>query len=50
MGLLVSNFCQKDEDYLDDIQFLSSCERDLVIFERTAREFEAQSGSYCPET
>ena len=43
-GLLISNFSQKDEDYMDDIQFLSSSERDLVIFDTTARQFEAQSG------
>ena len=29
---------------MDDIQFLSSSERDLVIFDTTARQFEAQSG------
>ena len=44
-GLLVSNFNQKDEDYMDDVQFVSGDEQDLVIFNRTFREFEAQSGA-----
>ena len=43
-GLVVSNFTQKDEDYMDDIQFLSSSEGDLVVFNQTAQQFEAQSG------
>ena len=43
-GLVVSNFVQKDEDYMDDIQFLSSCEGDLVTFDMVVRQFEAQSG------
>ena len=43
-GLVVSNFVQKDEDYMDDIQFLSSHEEDLVTFNLIVKQFEAQSG------
>ena len=45
VGLEVSNFNQKDEDYMDDIQFLSSNEEDLVTFNRVFRQYEAQSGA-----
>ena len=45
VGLKVSNFNQKDEDYMDDIQFLSSNKEDLVTFNRVFRQYEAQSGA-----
>ena len=44
-GLLVTNFNQKDEDYMDDVQFVSENEQDLVTFNTTFRQFEAQSGA-----
>ena len=44
-GLQVSNFIQKDEAYMDDIQFLSSNEEDLVTFNRVFQQFEVQSGA-----
>ena len=44
-GLLVTNFNQKDEDYMDDVQFVSGDEQDVVIFNTTFSEYEAQSGA-----
>ena len=43
-GLVISNFKQLDEDYLDDIQFLSSSQQDLVIFDAVVQQFGALSG------
>ena len=43
-GLVISNFRQLDEDYMDDIQFLSSSQQDLVIFDTVVQQFGALSG------
>jgi hypothetical protein len=44
VGLEVTNFTQKYEDYMDD-QFVSSNPEDLVVFNRVFRCYEAQSGA-----
>ena len=44
-GLFVSKLVQKDEDYCDDLNFLSEFESDLLIIERTFVRFEAVSGA-----
>ena len=44
-GLQVTNFKQKDTNYIDDTQFLSSDVRDLVTFDSVMLKFEAQSGA-----
>jgi hypothetical protein len=44
-GLQVTNFYQKDEDYMDDIQFVSSSLQDLVIFNNIFHKYEQQSGA-----
>ena len=43
-GLPISNFRQLDEDYMDDIQFLSSNEQDLVTFDMVVQQFGRMSG------
>ena len=45
VGLLVTDFFQKDTSYLDDIQILSGDERDLITFEIVMKRFEQQSGA-----
>ena len=45
VGLLFTNFFQKDTSYLDDIQILSGDERDLVTFDIVMKRFELQSGA-----
>ena len=44
-GLQVSNFMQKDVDYMDDSHILSEDVHDLVIFNKIMIQFEAQSGA-----
>ena len=44
-GLFISNFAQKDEDYCDDLNFLSEVESDLDIIDTTFRRFESVSGA-----
>ena len=44
-GLFVSTQVQKDEDYCDDLHFLSEHESDLVVIEKTFLRFEAVSGA-----
>ena len=39
-GLCVSSVVQKDEDYCDDLNFLSEFDSDLPIIDRTFRRFE----------
>ena len=45
VGLLNTNFFQKDTSYFDDIAVLSGDERDLITFETVMKRFEAQSGA-----
>ena len=49
-GLKLTNFRQKDEDYMDDIQFVSSNIQDLVIFNNIFLKFELQSGAMLSRT
>lgn len=44
-GLQVTNFKQKDVDYMDDSHLLSGDTEDLVIFNNIMLKFEAQSGA-----
>ena len=44
-GLQVTNFMQKDVDYMDDTHILSEDTRDLEIFNKIMLKFEAQSGA-----
>ena len=44
-GLQVTNFSQKDVDYMDDVQFVSGNVKDLATFDRIMLKFEAQSGA-----
>ena len=44
-GLFVSTQVQKDEDYCDDLNFLSEHESDLLVIENTFLRFEAVSGA-----
>ena len=44
-GLFVSTLVQKDEDYCDDLNFLSESEQDLLIIENVFERFEAVSGA-----
>ena len=44
-GLTVTNFDQLDEDYCDDIEFISSDILDLVKFDKVMRKFEVTSGA-----
>ena len=44
-GLCVSNLVQKDDDYCDDLNFLSEVENDLVVIENTFSRFESVSGA-----
>ena len=44
-GLFVSTQVQKDEDYCDDLNFLSEHESDLSVIENTFLRFEAVSGA-----
>ena len=45
VGLLITNFFQKDKSYFDDIAVLSGDERDLITFETVMRRYEAQLGA-----
>ena len=45
VGLLVTNFYQKDTTYLDDFELISGDEQDLVTFEKVMKRYEAQSGA-----
>ena len=49
-GLKLTNFQQKDEDYMDDIQFISSDVQDLVVFNNIFMKFELQSGAMLSRT
>ena len=44
-GLTISSFVQKDEDYCDDLNFLSESEGDLLIIEEIFVAFENISGA-----
>ena len=44
-GLFVSSLTQKDEDYCDDLNFLSESEADLLIIESIFVRFETVSGA-----
>ena len=44
-GLCVSSLVQRDEDYCDDINFVSEEEHDLVIVEDIFTRFESVSGA-----
>ena len=44
-GLSISSFVQKDEDYCDDLNFLSESEDDLIIIEGIFVKFENISGA-----
>ena len=44
-GLSMSSFVQKDEDYCDDLNFLSESESDLVIIDDIIVKFENISGA-----
>ena len=44
-GIKISNFKQKDTDYMDDTQIMSSDPQDLVVFNQVMVKFEAQSGA-----
>ena len=44
-GLFVSTQVQKDEDYCDDLNFISEHESDLPVIENTFLRFEAVSGA-----
>ena len=44
-GLFVSSVLQKDDDYCDDLNFLSEFESDLPIIENTFERFESVSGA-----
>ena len=44
-GLSMSSFVQKDEDYCDDLNFLSESESDLVIIDDIFVKFENISGA-----
>ena len=44
-GLCVSNLVQKDDDYCDDLNFLSEVEHDLVVIENIFSRFESVSGA-----
>ena len=44
-GLCVSNLVQKDEDYCDDLNFVSEVENDLVIIDNIFTRFESVSGA-----
>ena len=44
-GLFVSTLVQKDEDYCDDLNFLSEHESDLLVIENTFTRFESVSGA-----
>ena len=45
VGLLITNFFQKDTRYFDDIAVLSADERDLKTFDIVMKWYEAQSGA-----
>ena len=45
IGLKMSSFIQKDEDYYDDLNFLSESENDLVVIEEIFLKFENVSGA-----
>ena len=44
-GLSMASFSQKDEDYCDDLNFLSECEDDLITIEDIFVKFEDISGA-----
>ena len=44
-GLRISSFVQKDEDFCDDLNFLSECENDLLVIEDVFVKFENISGA-----
>ena len=44
-GLCVSSLVQRDEDYCDDINFVSEEEHDLVVVENIFTRFENVSGA-----
>jgi hypothetical protein len=44
-GLRISSFIQKDDDYCDDLNFLSESENDLVIIDEIFVKFEDISGA-----
>ena len=49
-GLCISNVVQRDEDYCDDINFVSEMEDDLVIIENIFTRFESVSGALLSRT
>ena len=44
-GLRISSFVKKDEDFCDDLNFLSECENDLLVIEDVFVKFENISGA-----
>ena len=44
-GLSMSSFVQKDEDYCDDLNFLSESESDLILIDEIFVKFEDISGA-----
>ena len=50
-GLFISSVVvQKDEDYCDDLNFLSEHESDLLVIENTFTRFETVSGALLSRT
>ena len=45
VGLKMSTFVQKDEDYCDDLNFISECDQDLLVIEEIFVKFENVSGA-----
>ena len=44
-GLFVSTVLQKDEDFCDDLNFISEYESDLLVIDNTFKRFEIVSGA-----
>ena len=50
VGLLVSNFSQKDEDYMDDIQFCPAARETWSSLTEQQENLRLNQDSCCPET
>ena len=48
-GLFVSTLIQKDEDYCDDLNFLSESEQDLIIIENVFERFRQSLVLFCQD-
>ena len=44
-GIYISSFVQKDDDYCDDLNFISESENDLLVIEEVFVKFEEISGA-----